>query len=120
MNRATIEAYINKLPMNEVYYSFPDEVQEKIIFGSWEMLRRRYGTEFITDELAGLQALYVAEGEREEYAKYHRHGLASMKVEDIVFSFKDNQGRISPEVLAIVEKAEADKATGNVLFGRLL
>lgn len=120
MNQAEIEAYIDRLPNNSAFTELPQEVKDKVVFGSYEMLRRRYGAAVITSEMAALQTLYAAEGEKEEFAKFKRQGVKSFGMEGMNFSFE--MTHISPEVLALVEliqAEEAEAAAGGVIFGEL-
>lgn len=118
MNQAEIEAYIIKLPYNEPFTSLPAEMRESIVFGSWEMLRRRFGVDLLDTEMAALQSLYVAEGEKEEFAKFKRQGVKSMGMDGMSFSF--DGGNISPEVVALVEtKTRLEPEGGGPIFGRL-
>ena len=93
------------------------DVQDKIVFGSFEMLRRRFGAAVITDEMTALQSLYMAEGEGQEFAMFKRQGVKSMGLDGMSFSFDGNN--ISPEVIALIESLENDSGDDGVLFGRL-
>lgn len=117
MDPTAIEAYIAKLPYNEPFTSLDADFKSKLIFGSSEMLRRRYGAANITDEMVALQALYTAEGEAEEFAKFKRHGVKSMGLDGMSFSFEG--ANVSPEVVALIEAAAAggDSSTGGAIIG---
>lgn len=117
MNRAAIDAYIALLPTNDAYLNLEESVKERVAFGAWEMLRRRYGAAVITDEMAALQALYIAEGEGEEFALFKRQGVKSIGLDGMSLSFATDL--ISPEVLALIESLN-DSASGgsdDVVFG---
>lgn len=125
MNQAEIKAYIEQLPYTDIFLSLAVEVQNKIMFGASEMLRRRFGNAALTVELVAIQSVYLAEGEAEEFAKFRRHNVSSMGVEDLRFTFEKGSGdNIAPEVYAIIQaaaaaKAEEAKAEDIPIFGRL-
>ena len=119
-NQAEIEAEIALLPYNEPFLELTEDMKARVVYGSWNMLRRRFGADIITTEMAALQALYVAEGEGEEFAKFKRQAVKSMGLEGMSFSF--GEGNISPEVLALVEQirnGELPAEGGPAIFGEL-
>lgn len=117
LNQTAVNEFINGLPFPDAYVRLPDVLKPKIVTESWNMLSRRYGAAVITDEMVALQAVYMAEGEGEEFAKFKRHAVKSMNVEGIQFSF--DLVHISPEVIALVAAAE-DGGAGETgaIFGR--
>lgn len=120
MNQQAVEAYIDLLPYNDVFTELIPEAKTKLVFGASEMLRRRYGAAVITDEMVALQALYVAEGEKEEFAKFKRHNVTNMQVEDLRFGFMEKGELIvSPEVIALIEQLEVTAVEAATFFGRL-
>lgn len=122
MIQSEVDAYINQLPYNDFYTSLPDETKSKVVFAAWEMLRRRFGAAVITNEMTALQTLYFVEGEKEEFAKFRRHGLSNVQVEDLRMNFSEKMvSPISPEVLAIIETLQEGTPTDTtVIFGRLI
>lgn len=120
MNQQEIEDYIALLPYNEVFTELDAETKVKVVFAAWQMLRRRFGAAVITTEMAALQTLYFVEGEKEEFAKFKRHGLSNVQVEDLRMNFSEKQtSPISPEVEAIIETLTDGTATEtDVIFGR--
>lgn len=123
MNQAAIELYISRLPYSEFFVDLQQEVKDKVIFSASEMLRRRFAAAaVITDEMIALQALFVVEGEKEEFAKFKRHNLSSVQVEDLRLNFNEKgEQSISPEVVAIVDAQLAEKQLdATTFFGRLV
>lgn len=117
MNPTAIKDYISRLPYNATFTDLTADIQDKIMFGASEMLRRRYGADAITDEMIALQSLYMAEGENEEFAMFKRQGVKTVRLDEINFTFDGNS--ISPEVVALVE-SQAGAGENSVYFGRLL
>lgn len=119
MNPTEIEEYIAGMPFAEDYYSLPDEIKPKLIAECWNMLRRRYGAAVITSEMAALQTVYIAEGEKEEFSKFKRQSVKSFGLDGISFSF--DLDHVSPEVVALIEQLQKGTvATGGPIFGRLI
>lgn len=118
LNQAEIENYINRLPYNAAFTGLDEDMRSKVAFGAWETLRRRYGAAVVTNELAALQALFMAEGEEQEFAMFKRQDVGSMGLDGMSISFKGNS-TISPEVIAMIEQQQNDAGSG-ALFGRLV
>lgn len=102
MDSAEVKAYIMRLPLNEPFTELSPEDQEKFIFNASEMLERRVDASVITYKMIGLQALFMAEGEGEEWAKMKRQGIKSMGMDGMSFSF--DSSHVSPEVAIMIEK----------------
>lgn len=117
LNQQEIENYINQLPYNSAFTELDSETRQKVAFGAWEMLRRRYGSDVITNEMAALQALYIAEGESQEFAMFKRQDVKNMGLDGMSFSF--GTGNISPEVIAMIEQQQNAGGSG-AIFGRLV
>lgn len=118
MNQLLVEEYIAKLPYSEVFTDLPPILKDRIIFGSEQMLKRRFVPEMVTEEIIGLQALFIAEGEEEEFAKFKRQGVTNVSVKGLSLAIKGSE--VSPEVLLILGEQEAAPTDTDAFFGRLL
>lgn len=118
MDQLLVEEYIRKLPYSEVFTDLPQMLKDRIIFGSEQMLKRRFAHELVTDEVVALQALFVAEGEEEEFAKFKRQGITSVSVKGLSLSIKGSE--VSPEVLTLLGEENPVYGDTGVFFGRLM
>lgn len=120
MDQIKVEDYIALLPYSEVFTELNQDLKNRIIFGSHEMLVRRYDTGIVSDEIVAVQALFVAEGEEEEFAKFKRQGVTSIGLSGLSISVKGSE--VSPEVIAILGEPKGSSTSGStgVFFGRLL
>ncbi|OKL36996.1 hypothetical protein [Domibacillus mangrovi] len=100
-----IDAYLHSLFYTDAYTELPADIREKIAFTAEDMLINHYDEALLTPKIIGIQTLYMIEGEAEEFAKFKRHGVKSLGLKGMSFSFEG--GNISPEVVALIEKAQA-------------
>lgn len=121
MDQTLVEQYIAKLPYNEPYTELPMEVRTRIVFGSHEMLKRRYDESLISDEVVALQSLYVAEGEGQEFAMFKRQGVTHINLDGLTITVKGSN--VSPEVIALLgdphDPTDGGIGDSGVFFGRL-
>lgn len=120
MNREAIDLHIQQLPFTEAFDAYDDVTQTKIIMASTDDLVDAFDESIITEKMVALQAVYVAEGQTDEHAKFKLHGVKTMRIEDIHFTY--DGGLISPKVVAMIEKI-LNPPTGAAmppLFGRLI
>ncbi|MCP3026607.1 hypothetical protein [Halobacillus sp. A5] len=116
MEFAEVDEYLHKLHYTDVYTTLDEEDRERVVFTSKEMLKRHYDEDLLSTEAVALQSIYLVEGESEEFSKFKRHGVKSMGLSGMSFSFEGNN--ISPEVVALIEKQQVSKKTGAAV-GRL-
>lgn len=121
MNQTAIEQYLNQLPNSEIYTDLTEEARVKVVFGAWQALKRNFGEDVLTDEMAALQIIYYLEGEAEEFAKYRRMGVKQVTTKDVSFQLDTTLGAISPEVIGMIEAVKG-AADGELppFFGRLI
>lgn len=121
MNQPAIELYLSQLPDSENFAALDQEAKDKVVFGSWQTLRRNFGEDILTTEMAALQVLYYLEGKADDFALYRRQGVKSVTTRDVSFSFDTTLGAISPEVIGIIEDIKGGAGDeGPALFGRLI
>ncbi|MCK1982227.1 MULTISPECIES: hypothetical protein [Peribacillus] len=114
-----IDEYLHKLHYTKHYTDLPVDLREKIAFTAEEMLKNHFDETLLSDKIIALQTIYMIEGEDEEFAKFKRQGVKSMKVDEISFSF--DTGNISPEVISIIAKVtETTKSSTRAYVGRLI
>lgn len=119
MDFTAVDDYLHKLDYTEPYTSLEITDREKKAFTANEMLLRRFDEEVITDKAIALQTIFMIEGESEEFAKFKRHGVKSMGLSGMSFSFDGSN--ISPEVVALIEKEmNKTKNKGSAAIGRLV
>jgi len=109
MDFTEIDQYLHNLYYSEPYTSIESaEDRQKLVFTANEMLLNFYDESLLTYKLVAKQALYMAEGEGEEFAMFKRHGVKSMGLDGMTFTFDLNN--ISPDVQAAIEKTLANQA----------
>ena len=119
MDFTAVDDYLHKLDYTEPYTSLEIEDREKKAFTANEALLRRFDEEIITDKTVALQTIYMIEGEDEEFAKFKRHGVKSMGLSGMSFTFDGSN--ISPEVIELIEKEQSkSKQRGSAAIGRLV
>jgi hypothetical protein len=118
MNFQEVDEYLHKLHYTEHYTELDVTLREKIAFTANEMLLSYFDSEYITTKVVALQTLYMIEGEAEEFAKFKRHGVKSMGVSGMSFSF--DSSTISPDVIALIQKMGGKGTTGKAMLGRLV
>lgn len=117
LNQTAVNELIEAMPFPGSYLELDDAIKPKLVTECWNMLRRRYGAAVITDEMVALQTVYIAEGEKEEFAKFKRQSVKSMNVEGLSFSFDLNH--VSPEVVALIDQInDGGAGESGAIFGR--
>jgi len=116
MDFTEVNAYMEKLYSAGPYFALPEHEQQTAVFEATERLADEYGEEKLTPRLVALQALYMIEGETEEYAMLRRQGIQSMKVKDLSVTFGGGND-IAPAVIKIMTPATV---TGRAKVGRLI
>lgn len=101
MDFQLVEEYIDRLPYTDAYTELDLPLREKLAFSASEMLRRRFPTAVINDEMVALQALYIAKGEGEEFMIMKEQGVKSFTIEGMSFTFDGTM--TSPEVAAMID-----------------
>jgi len=115
---AEVDAYLQLLSYTDVYKDKTLEEREQLVFTAYDKLLSYYDDIYLTPKIIGLQTVYMIEGEEEEYAKFKRHGVSSMGLKGISFSFDGTD--ISPEVQALVAKEIAKAKPSSARVGRLI
>lgn len=113
MDFAEVHAYIERMPFTDRYDALGAEQREAIAFAAEELLADEYDRKRLTPRIIALQALYMIEGEAEEFAKLKRHGVKTYSVKGISVTF-DGAG-ISPEVTRILERPLRGAGTGRLI-----
>ena len=110
MEFATVDEYLQKLFFAKVYKELTPDEKESIVFTAREFLSKYYKWELLDEKVVGDQALYMLEGEDEEYSKLKRHGATklSTKGTSVEFSVKHN---IAPDVLAVLGEPVTEETT---------
>ena len=113
MDFQLIDAYIRRMPFNDKYDALGQEQRQAIVFAAEELLADVYDRKRLTDRTVALQALYMVEGEAEEFAKLKRHGVKTYSVKGVSVTF-DGSG-IAPEVTRILERPLRGAGTGRLI-----
>lgn len=100
-----VREYLAKLP--DAQTNRFDELeavqQDKAVFSAHETLIDVYGSTLLNERAIGLQALYMIEGEEEEYARLKRHGASSLNAGGTSVNFTESgQIDIAPSVKAML------------------
>lgn len=119
MNQTAVELYISELPFKDAFDKLDDVLQTKVIIEANKQLIRFFGSGIITDEMVAIQAVYMAEGEAEGHAKFRRHAVTHMRLEDMTFTYDPKQMGIAPDVIALIESVDDSNAGSAPIFGRL-
>lgn len=109
MDFTVIDTYLHNLFYSDPYTSIESvDDRQKLVFTANEMLLNFYDESLLTDKLIAKQALYMAEGEGEEFALFKRQGVKSMGLDGMNFTFDLNN--IAPDVQAAVSKTLVERA----------
>lgn len=118
------DLYLTALHYTDVYKEKSEIDRRSITFTAYDKLLNVYDDVYLTPKVVGLQTLYMIEGEEEEFSKFKRHGVKSMGLKGMSFSFIEDGSGISPEAKALIERAielenEKNKKSG-ARVGRLI
>jgi hypothetical protein len=109
MDFTEIDQYLHNLYYSDPYTSINlAEDRQKLVFTANEMLLNFYDQSLLDNKLIAKQALYMAEGEGEEFALFKRQGVKTMGLDGMNFTFELNN--ISPDVQAAVSRKLAEIA----------
>lgn len=100
-----VNSYLQRRSYTEAYTDLDEPTRQKIVFTAEDMLTSHYNESLLTPKIVGLQALYLVEGEAEEFSKFKRHNVKSMAVKGMNFSF-DGENEISPEAKKLIVRAQ--------------
>lgn len=106
MEFAEVNVYLENRAYTEPYTDLEEPVRKKMVFTAHDVLTSHYDDSLLTAKMVGLQALYMIEGEAEEFAKFKRHNVKSLGLKGMSFSF-DGENAISPEVKTMIERAQS-------------
>ncbi|OXS77953.1 hypothetical protein [Domibacillus enclensis] len=105
MDFTAVNTYLENRAYTEPYTELEESVRQKIVFTAEDMLTSHYDESLMTPKMVGLQALYLIEGEAEEFSKFKRHNVKSLGLKGMSFSF-DGENEISPEVKKLIVRAQ--------------
>lgn len=105
MDFTTVNDYLESRSYTEPYTELDESIRRKIVFTAEDMLTSHYDEVLLTPKMVGLQALYLIEGEGEEFAKFKRHNLKSVGLKGMLFSL-DGTNSISPEVQTLIQRVQ--------------
>lgn len=96
----TVVEYIGKLPGAAQFGGLETAQQTAYVFDAMETIKAHFGDADITltDRIIALQALYMVEGDFDEYTRLKAHGVDSYKVKDVTVSFRDGAMNLHPDV----------------------
>lgn len=114
-----VDSYLQSIEYTAIYQEKEESERQKLVFTAYDRLSTYFDEMYLTPKVIGLQTIYMMEGEEEEFAKFKRHGVSSMGLKGMSFSFDITQ-HVSPDVLAIIQRAmDAEKKSG-ARVGRLI
>ncbi|WP_273122786.1 hypothetical protein [Bacillus weihaiensis] len=114
-----VDSYLQSIEYTAIYQSKEENERQKLVFTAYDRLSTYFDEKYLTPKIIGLQTIYMMEGEEEEFAKFKRHGVSSMGLKGMSFSFDITQ-HVSPDVLAIIQRAMSTEKRSGARVGRLV